>query len=69
MNRASQRNAMIIATIIILLLAGEWDADVEERAALDYCQMVELFEKTNGEYGWPPREGLVCVSEQPQVFD
>ena len=68
MNRSNQRNTLLLATLI-LLLAGQWDADVEERAALDYCQMVELFEKTNGEYGWPPREGLVCAPEQPQVID
>ena len=29
-----------------------------------YCDMLYLWEKTNGEYGWPPVEGKTCATNE-----
>lgn len=37
-------------------LAGDQPDDLEQQRAL-YCEMVETFKNTGGEYGWPDYKG------------
>lgn len=45
--------ALVGAFILLLGAVGSLDAqDADNRQAL-YCSMVEAYQKTNGEHGWP----------------
>lgn len=50
----------LIAVVIILLCLsitmGSTEAIVAE-GYTEYCEMVELWESTEGNYGWPPFQG------------
>jgi hypothetical protein len=53
--------AGIIAVILILFgFAGS--ADMEDRIndELFYCEMVQIFEDSKGENGWPNFKGIDC---------
>jgi len=46
-----------IAALIAALYLTAPDT-IEEQAQLDrYCEMVEVWDETDGEYGWPPYNG------------
>lgn len=54
----------IIATIAGLILftavmgwVGSMDRADAEREQSHYCEMVQLWEETNGDAGWPPYKG------------
>lgn len=49
--------ALVGAVILLLGAVGSLDAqDADNRQAL-YCSMVETYQKTNGEHGWPDYNG------------
>lgn len=49
--------ALVGAVILLLGVVGSLDAqDADNRQAL-YCTMVETYQKTNGEHGWPDYNG------------
>lgn len=39
------------------VLIGSMDMQDESAAERHYCDMVEIFDKSGGEYGWPPYRG------------
>ena len=49
--------ALVGAVFLLLGAVGSLDAqDADNRQAL-YCSMVETYQKTNGEHGWPDYNG------------
>lgn len=49
--------ALVGAVILLLGAVGSLDAqDADNRQAL-YCSMVETYQNTNGEHGWPDYNG------------
>lgn len=51
----------LAAIIWLMNIAGQVDQIDEEIAGREYCNMVELFEDSAGEYGWPPyRDDVQC---------
>ena len=54
---AALQIALVGAFILPLGAVGSLDAqDADNRQAL-YCSMVETYQKTNGEHGWPDYNG------------
>ena len=54
---AALQIALVGAFILLLGAVGSLDAhDADNRQAL-YCSMVETYQKTNGEHGWPDYNG------------
>jgi len=56
---------MLMAGIVAALLAGLYltaPNTIEEQAQIDrYCEMVDAWQTSDGEYGWPPyRENVDC---------
>ena len=49
----------LIAALLIALYGwvGAMDAEEEQRQQDRYCEMVELYEETNGDAGWPAYKG------------
>lgn len=51
---------VLAACLAAALLAGAWadgqPDDLDQQRAL-YCEMVETFKNTGGEYGWPDYKG------------
>ena len=47
----------IVATLLAGLYITSGDQSEAERHAQHYCDMVEIWDKTAGEYGWPPYKG------------
>ena len=45
------------ALLAALGLAGNADLEEAERQRAHYCEMVDLYHETDGEYGWPPYNG------------
>jgi len=39
---------------IIALMAGQHDYETEQKSIEHYCNMVQVWEDSNGEHGWPP---------------
>lgn len=53
----------IVTTIIILVFSavGELDYEEAQYQQHEYCEMVNLWHRTNGESGWPEyRDDIVC---------
>lgn len=50
---------IIILTICLILVLIVSNADYNEAVneRKRYCDMVQLFESTNGQYGWPAYDG------------
>jgi len=52
---------MLMGAIVAALLAGLYltapDKLEAERQHQSYCDMVEVWDETGGEYGWPPYNG------------
>lgn len=42
---------------ICIALVGSGDLQEAKAEQANYCEMVSLFKKTNGEYGWPDYKG------------
>lgn len=54
---AALQIALVGAFILLLGAVGSLDAqDADNRQAL-YCTMVETYQKTSGEHGWPDYNG------------
>jgi hypothetical protein len=55
------RTVQTVGTLLLLIalfgLAGRGDFEEEQRQLDQYCDMVELFKKTNGQAGWPAYDG------------
>ena len=47
----------IIGIIIALGIVGQSDFEEEQRQADQYCEMVKLWKRTNGQAGWPAYNG------------
>lgn len=46
--------ALLIATLLgSILLASASDSDIEQDTEQNYCEMVALYEQSNGDLGWP----------------
>jgi len=53
--------AAVIATFVGLLIAGTADHEAEVLEMRQYCAMVERWESSGGEIGWPPyRPEIKC---------
>lgn len=52
---------ILMGAIVAALLAGLYitsgDQSEAERQAALYCEMVEIWDHTNGDAGWPPYKG------------
>lgn len=52
---------ILMGAIVAALLAGLYitsgDQSEAERQAEQYCEMVQVWHETAGEYGWPPYKG------------
>ena len=52
---------IMMAGIVAALIAGLYvtggDQSEAERHAELYCEMVDIWHETAGEYGWPPYKG------------
>lgn len=46
-----------IGIIIAMGIAGNMDAQEEERQHAEYCEMVKLWKESNGKAGWPAYNG------------
>ncbi len=45
---------LLIATLLgSILLASASDSDIEQDTEKNYCEMVALYEQSNGDLGWP----------------
>lgn len=45
---------LLIATLLgSILLASTSDSDIEQDTEQNYCEMVALYEQSNGDLGWP----------------
>ncbi|BAO20644.1 hypothetical protein [Pseudomonas phage PPpW-3] len=45
------------ATLVVLVNAPEQRADELDKDQSLYCEMVQTFKDTNGQYGWPDYRG------------
>ena len=48
--------AMIVIGVVLGIVGSMDHDDAEQRQEL-YCSMVQTFEETNGQYGWPDFNG------------
>lgn len=50
--------AAVIAVVIVAFgIVGQQDYEEEIRQTAYYCDMVKLYEQTNGQSGWPAYNG------------
>jgi len=49
--------ALVVTLLTIWGLAGTADYEEAVRQQQQYCDMLGIWEKTGGEYGWPPYKG------------
>jgi len=50
--------AMAAAAFLgVMAVIGNMEAEDRETARQHYCEMLEIWEETDGEYGWPPYKG------------
>jgi hypothetical protein len=47
----------VIGIVIAMGIAGNMDAQEEERQHAEYCEMVKLWKETRGQAGWPAYDG------------
>lgn len=57
MTRHYQSILAVVVLIIAMGIAGNMDVQEEERQRAEYCEMVKLWEESNGKAGWPPYDG------------
>jgi len=46
-----------LAMLVLYGLAGNMDVENEKAKQTRYCEMVELWNETDGDAGWPPYDG------------
>jgi len=49
--------AAILAVCLVALYITAPEQSEAERQVEEYCEMVEIWDKTNGDAGWPPYKG------------
>ena len=61
-----KQTILAIAGIIIAMgIAGGIEQEDEQRQAAQYCEMVKLWKRTNGQAGWPAYNGEgTCPKEK-----
>jgi len=47
----------ILAACLVALYITAPEQSEAERQVEEYCEMVEIWDKTNGDAGWPPYKG------------
>jgi len=47
----------ILAVCLVALYVTAPEQSEAERQAEEYCEMVEIWDNTNGDAGWPPYKG------------
>lgn len=47
----------VIGLIVAMGVAGGMEREDEQRQAAQYCEMVKLWQQTNGQAGWPAYDG------------
>ena len=59
-----QRKLMLIALVIVIITVGLINlffksdrVSDEEMLQRQYCEMVDIWDRSGGEYGWPPYRG------------
>ncbi len=53
---------VLFALVAALGLAGKADVQEAEAHGSEYCDMVALYESSNGELGWPPYDPEIkCI--------
>lgn len=52
----SELTTWVLAACMVATFAAGQPDDLEQQRAL-YCEMVETFKNTGGEYGWPDYKG------------
>lgn len=45
------------AFLAVMVLIGNMEAEDAKAEREHYCKMLDIYEKTDGEYGWPPYKG------------
>lgn len=61
MSNTGNATFVLVALIAILLISGKMDRADEQNDQSLYCEMVETFTSTGGQYGWPAyKEGVQC---------
>lgn len=49
--------ALVAGFVLLLGIVGSFDYEDAVAEQESYCEMVALWKKTNGRYGWPAYEG------------
>ncbi|QQM14088.1 hypothetical protein pVco14_038 [Vibrio phage pVco-14] len=49
---------ILVCTSLILMAVGQMEKQDEAMALEHYCQMVEIFQQTDGENGWPDYDNI-----------
>ena len=57
---------LVIFVLVLMGIAGNMDVQEEERQHAEYCEMVKLWKKTNGQAGWPAYNGEGVCTRYPQ---
>jgi len=47
---------VVITCLVALYVSSPDETEVERQAAL-YCEMVDIWDQTGGDAGWPPYKG------------
>jgi hypothetical protein len=63
--------AIVFSCICLIFAAcfafvGEQDASLDYDNHAHYCEMVSIYKKTNGEYGWPNYQEANCDEKDIQ---
>jgi len=45
---------LLVGLIVLYLLSSNMDYEEQKEAEAFYCNMIKLYEVTQGEQGWPP---------------
>lgn len=56
--------ALALGAMLIMLIAGTADYQAEVAEDALYCEMVESWDRTGGNVGWPPYRGReICEAD------
>ena len=47
----------VLFIVTVAFIAGRMDHDDAVEGQRQYCEMVEIYDRSGGEYGWPPYRG------------
>lgn len=57
MDKRYQSILTIAGIIIAMGIAGQLDYEEEQQQVKQYCEMVQLWKQSGGQYGWPAYDG------------